>query len=175
MYKCQQYLKKPLTSILEELQLCWYLPFALMSESNQCLPPWQKQLPRIRGELKGRWLLPVCSVLLAHPDISAAHFIFEITGDVFIHHTNNSMSKRMSEKTSRLINSKSNGSLTNPCSNTSVPRSQIPGFSATSLFPRQNCFRQQWDSNYSSRCLVIMAPTTRLCLNVTGCLSESCP
>lgn len=153
------------------------LVFALMSESNQRLPPWQKQLPPLNwGEgLKGRWRLPGCSVLPAHPDKSAAHFIFEITGEVFIHHTNNSIYKRMSEKTSRLIKSKSNGSLANPCSNTSVPPSQIPGFSATLLFPRQNSFRQQWDSNYSSCCLVIMAPTTRLCLDVTGCLSESCP
>lgn len=140
-------------------------------EIESVLPSVAKAITTIElgGELKGRWLLPGCSVLPAHPDISAAHFIFEITGEVFIHHTNNSIYKRMSEKTSRLINSKSNESLANPCPN------QIPGFSATSLFPRQNCFRQQWDSNYSSRCLVMMAPTTRLCLDVTGCLSESCP
>lgn len=152
------------------------LVFALMSESNRCLSPWQKQLPRLNwGGLKGRWRLPGCSVLPAHPDISAARCIFEMTGEVFIHRANNSIYKRMSEKTSGLINSKSNGSPANPRSNTSVPPSQIPGCSATSPFPRQNCFRQQWDSNYSSRCLVIMAPTTRLCLDVTGCLGESCP
>lgn len=80
----------------------------------------------------------------------------KMTGRAFVRKTNNSIYEWVSEKTTGLTGRKVQRILhKSPARTAAFQEGGSPASSDASPFPKPNRFRQHWDSNYSSRCLVI--------------------
>lgn len=80
----------------------------------------------------------------------------KMTGRAFVRKTNNSIYEWVSEKTTGLTGRKVQRILhKSPARTAAFQEGGFPASCVASPFPRPNHFRQHWDSNYSSRCLVI--------------------